>query len=92
MAACGGFSTRIPGSPSPGVYEAFEDSDGVLWLGQGASLSRVELNTPITEVARHFGSTLVRFQGGLYLGSSAGGGRTASSGTGGEYRGCPLVR
>ncbi|NDJ12411.1 MAG: hypothetical protein EBY17_14640 [Acidobacteriia bacterium] len=61
------------GLPGPGVYEAFEDSDGVLWLGQGASLSRVELNTPITEVTRHFGSTLVRFQGGLYLGSSAGG-------------------
>ena len=61
------------GLPGPGVYEAFEDSDGVLWLGQGASLSRVELNTPITEVTRHFGSTLARFQGGLYLGSSAGG-------------------
>ena len=61
------------GLPDPGVYEAFEDSDGVLWLGQGASLSRVDLKTPITEVTRHAGSALVRFGGTLYLGSSAGG-------------------
>ncbi len=61
------------GLPDPGVYEAFEDSDGVLWLGQGASLSRVDLKTPITEVTRHAGSALVRFGGGLDLGSSAGG-------------------
>ena len=62
------------GLPESGVYSAFQDrADGSLWLGQGASLSRVDVNSPLLVLARNSFSDLVPFNGMLYASNDVGG-------------------
>ena len=62
------------GLPGSGVYSAFQDRDGALWLGQETSITRVDLNSPISIFLRTTSLDSIRFQGSIYassVGSSA---------------------
>lgn len=61
------------GLPESGVLYAHQDRDGVLWLGQGSSISRVEFNSPVSVLTRLPASDIVRFNGSLYAGAIVGG-------------------
>lgn len=60
-----------------GVLSAYADMDGALWLGQGFTLARVEMDSPLSMLSRRGFESVVRFQGKLY-GGEAGGGNALS--------------
>ena len=54
-----------------GTLTAFQDRDGALWVGMGAGLARVEINSPLSIFSRAGAYDVTEFQGQLYA-SSAG--------------------
>lgn len=60
------------GLPEEGVYSAFEDRDGALWLGQTQSISRVALNSPVSVLSRTTASDSALLNGSLYVANYSG--------------------
>ena len=60
------------GLPSSNVISSFVDRDGALWLGQVASISRVELNSPLSIFTKIGVLDFARFQGQIYVASGGG--------------------
>jgi hypothetical protein len=58
------------GLPELGTYSAFQDAEGSLWLGHGATLSSVKLDSPVLVLGRTPTSEVARFNGMIY-GSNA---------------------
>jgi signal transduction histidine kinase/CheY-like chemotaxis protein len=56
----------------PGVFSAFQDRDGALWLGTNAGVSRVEITSPITIFSRDGPIDATRFQGSVYVADGGG--------------------
>ena len=48
------------------TLSAYQDRDGGLWIGSDAGVSRVELNSPITILARDGSFDAVRYKGSVY--------------------------
>ncbi len=63
---------KASGLPELGVYTAFEDKDGALWLGQTQSISRVALNSPVSVLSRTPASDSALLNGSLYAGNYSG--------------------
>jgi signal transduction histidine kinase/DNA-binding response OmpR family regulator len=63
---------KASGLPEDGVYSAFEDRDGALWLGQTQSISRVALNSPVAVMSRTPASDSALLNGSLYAGNYSG--------------------
>ncbi len=55
-----------------GVLSAYPDLDGALWLGQGFTLARVEMDSPLSILSRQGFEDVLRFKGTLYAGSAGG--------------------
>jgi signal transduction histidine kinase/CheY-like chemotaxis protein len=57
------------GLMSSGSLSAFEDRDGALWLGMDNSISRVEVNSPVSIFLRDGTADVTRFKGSIYASS-----------------------
>ncbi|HEX8813705.1 MAG TPA: triple tyrosine motif-containing protein, partial [Terracidiphilus sp.] len=51
---------------------AFMDRDGALWVGTSTGVTRVEINSPVSFLAKYFTEDVARFQGKLYTISEGG--------------------
>jgi signal transduction histidine kinase/CheY-like chemotaxis protein len=54
------------------VLSSYEDRDGALWLGLENSITRVEVDSPVTIFSRAGALDVVRFDGSLYVTSGGG--------------------
>jgi hypothetical protein len=54
------------GLPSEGVYTAYPDREGALWIGHGRGITRVEVNSPVSIFAGTAGA-IARHKGSLYV-------------------------
>lgn len=61
------------GLPGAGVYSVFEDREGALWLGSGASVVRIDMRSPVSLVASSRFGDAAPFQGILYGATGSGG-------------------
>jgi signal transduction histidine kinase/CheY-like chemotaxis protein len=64
------------GLPDAGILSAYEDRDGALWLGMGAGISRVDMNSPVSILLNRPASDVAQLNGTLY--GAAGSGGTAA--------------
>ncbi|HLX90511.1 MAG TPA: two-component regulator propeller domain-containing protein, partial [Puia sp.] len=68
---------RNIGLQDESVYTAYFDSRGILWLGLDNGVSRVDINSPLTQFGLQSGITAgvlnaFRFEGRMYVGTSNG--------------------
>jgi signal transduction histidine kinase/DNA-binding response OmpR family regulator len=55
-----------------GTLSAYQDREGALWIGMGAGLARVEINSPLSIFSRVGTYDVARFRGTLYASSTRG--------------------
>jgi hypothetical protein len=61
------------GLPNLGIYRAFQDREGFLWLGLANGIARVEVNSPISIFSRQPVNSVIRHDGSIYATSSRAG-------------------
>ena len=54
-----------------GTLSAFQDREGALWVGMGAGLARVEIDSPLSIFSRAGAYDVTEFQGHIYASSAA---------------------
>ncbi len=64
-----GIINQDAGLPSQTVNAAFVDRDGSLWLAHNLGITRVDINSPISVLARGGFTSAVRHEGTMYLAS-----------------------
>jgi signal transduction histidine kinase/CheY-like chemotaxis protein len=62
---------KADGLPDSDVLSAFQDREGALWLGSEQGVSRVEAVSPVSIFSREITSDAIRFQGSVYVASTA---------------------
>jgi signal transduction histidine kinase/DNA-binding response OmpR family regulator/ligand-binding sensor domain-containing protein len=63
---------KASGLMDPGTLTAFQDRDGALWVGMGAGVARVDIDSPISIYSRDGAIDVQRFQGSIYVASVGG--------------------
>jgi K+-sensing histidine kinase KdpD/CheY-like chemotaxis protein len=68
---------RSVGLQDESVYSPYVDSHGILWLALDNGISRVDINSPVTQFTLQSGINtgvlnLIRFQGSIYIGTTNG--------------------
>lgn len=63
---------KASGLIDPGTLTAFEDRDGALWIGMGAGVARVDIDSPVSIYNRDGSIDVQRFQGTIYVASVGG--------------------
>jgi signal transduction histidine kinase/CheY-like chemotaxis protein len=53
-----------------GTLSAYQDREGALWVGMGAGLARVEINSPLSIFSRTGAYDVAEFQGSIYASST----------------------
>jgi signal transduction histidine kinase/ligand-binding sensor domain-containing protein len=61
------------GLPNLGIYRAFQDREGFLWLGLANGIARVEINSPMSIFSRQPVNSVIRYDGSIYATSSRAG-------------------
>lgn len=61
------------GLPNLGVYRAFQDREGLLWLGLANGIARIEVNSPLSIFSRQPVNSVIRHNGSIYVTSSRAG-------------------
>ena len=64
--------SKDAGLQNQNVLTTFVDHEGALWLGLGLSVTRVEINSPISIFSRDSSNDVIRFNGSRYVADAGG--------------------